>query len=194
MPEPFPPESSPSRVGFGADLASAEQALISQPSVPLVSLALVLFPGDTSHSGDHSAVANLVITAAPFAAMLFYAGWLGAERVFFQRRLEGKPVSLPHLLRLVKPFVSRFLVLGVFFGIVFLSSFFALSDILGMDITHLPDTAAQLPFSFQVWIAVLATVPDFSLTFVTPSLAYTTRPALRSVGIGFAMIGQTWRP
>jgi len=192
MPGPFPPESSPSRVGFGADVASAADALIRQPSVPLVSLALVLFPGDTSRSGDHSAVATLLITAATFTDMLFYAGWLGAEGVFFQRRLEGKPVSLPHLLRLVKPFVSRFLVLGVFFGIVFLSSFFALADILGMDITHLPDTAAQLPFSFQVWIAVLAIVTDFSLTFVTPALAYTTRSAVRSVGIGFAMIGQTW--
>src|SRR5882724_2160391 len=108
MPGPFPPESSPSRVGFGADLASAAQALISQPSVPLVSLALVLFPGDTSRSGDHSAVASLVITAATFAVMLFYVGWLGVERVFFQRHLEGKPVSLPHLLRLVKAFVGRF--------------------------------------------------------------------------------------
>src|SRR5947199_2861264 len=29
-------------------------------------------------------------------------------------------------------------------------------------------------------------------TFVTPALAYTTRSAVRSVGIGFAMIGQTW--
>src|SRR6266550_2091434 len=131
MPGSVPPESTPSRVGFSADLASAARALLSQPSVPLVSLALVLFPGDTSHSGDHSAVASLVITAATFAAMLFYAGWLGAERVFFQRHLEGKPVSLPHLLRLAKPFVSRFLVLGVFFGIVFLSSFFALADLLG---------------------------------------------------------------
>ena len=88
MGRPFPPESSPSRVGFGADLASAARALLSQPSVPLVSLALVLFPGDTSRSGDHSAVASLVITAATFAVMLFYVGWLGVERVFFQRHLE----------------------------------------------------------------------------------------------------------
>jgi len=29
-------------------------------------------------------------------------------------------------------------------------------------------------------------------TFVTPALAYTTRSAWRALGIGFAMIGQTW--
>ena len=189
---PFPPESTPSRVGFGADLASAAQALISQPSVPLVSLALVLFPGDTSRSGDHSAVASLVITAATFAAMLFYAGWLGAERVFFQRHLEGKPVSLPHLLRLVKAFVGRFFVLGVFFGVIVLTFFFALAGVLGIDIAHLPDTGAQFPLSFQVSFAALAIVMDLALTFVTPALAYTTRSVVRAWDIALAMIRQTW--
>src|SRR6266566_6777004 len=192
MPGPFPPESSPSRVGFGADVASAADALIRQPSVPLVSLALVLFPCDTSRSGDHSAVATLLITAATFTDMLFYAGWLGAERVFFQRRLEGKPVSLPHLLRLVKAFVGRFFKLGVLFGIVFIAFFFALASGLGIDIAHLPDTGAQFPLSFQVSFAALAIVMDFALTFVTPALAFTTRSAWRSLGIGFAMIRQTW--
>ena len=192
MPGSVPPESTPSRVGFSADLASAARALLSQPSVPLVSLALVLFPGDTSHSGDHSAVASLVITAATFAAMLFYAGWLGAERVFFQRHLEGKPVSLPHLLRLVKAFVGRFFKLGVLFGIVFIAFFFALASGLGIDIAHLPDTGAQCPLSFQVSFAALAIAIDFALTFVTPALAYTTRSVIRAWDTGLSMIGQTW--
>src|SRR2546425_9641376 len=192
MPEPFPPESSPSRVGFGADIASAAQALISQPSVPLVSLALVLFPGDTSRSGDHSAVASLVITAATFAVMLFYVGWLGAERVFFQRHLEGKPVSLPQLLRLVKAFVGRFFKLGVLFVIVLIAFFFALASGLGIDIAHLPDTGAQFPLSFQVSFAALAIAIDFALTFVTPALAYTTRSVIRAWDIGLSMIRQTW--
>src|SRR5438552_9904601 len=95
MGRPFPPESSPSRVGFGADVASAAQALIRHPSVPLVSLALVLFPGDTSRSGDHSAVASLVITAATFAVMLFYVGWLGAERVFAPERIAASRSLAP---------------------------------------------------------------------------------------------------
>src|SRR5881396_363316 len=192
MPGSVPPESTSSRVGFGADLASAARALLSQPSVPLVSLALVLFPGDTSRSGDHSAVASLVMTAATFAAMLFYSGWLGAERVFFQRHLEGKPVSLPHLLRLVKAFVGRFFVLGVFFGVIVLTFFFALAGVLGIDIAHLPDTGAQFPLSFQVSFAALAIAIDFALTFVTPALAYTTRSVIRAWDIGLSMIRQTW--
>jgi len=100
MGRPFPPESTPSRLGFGADLASAARALLSQPSVPLVSLAVTL-------------QFFFITNAVKLAVLLFLLGWYGAERVFFQRHLQGRSVSLPHLLRLVKPFMGRFLVLGV---------------------------------------------------------------------------------
>src|SRR5438093_698079 len=97
MPGPFPPDSSPSRVGFGADLASAARALLSQPSVPLVSLALMLLVCGDSRSGHDSDVRSVV----GIASMFFLAGWYGVERVFFQRHLQGRPVPLPHLLRLL---------------------------------------------------------------------------------------------
>src|SRR5207245_9756589 len=131
-------------------------------------------------SGDLSAVACLVVTLATVAVMLFYVGSPGAERLFFQRHLEGKPVSLPHLLRLVKAFVGRFFKLGVLFGIVFIAYFFALASGLGIDIAHLPDTGAQCPLSFQVSFAALAIAIDFARTFVTPALAYTTCSVLRA--------------
>jgi len=38
----------------------------------------------------------------------------------------------------------------------------------------------------------VAIAMDFALTFVTPALAFTTRSAWRAVGIGLAMIRQTW--
>src|SRR6059036_2763865 len=83
MPGPVPPESSPSRVGFGADLACAARALISQPSVPLVSLAVMLLVCGDSRSGHDSDVRSVVGSAS----MFFLAGWYGVERVFFQRLL-----------------------------------------------------------------------------------------------------------
>src|SRR5439155_1526210 len=117
MPGPLPPDSSPSRVGFGADLASAARALLSQPSVPLVSLALMLLPiaNVLTFSGHHS----LVFSLLGLAIMLFQLGWYGAERVFFQRRLQDEPVAVRHLLRLVGPFIGRFFAVGLPFGIVF---------------------------------------------------------------------------
>ena len=184
MPGPFPPESSPSRVGFGADLASAARALLSQPSVPLVSLALMLLVCGDSRSGHDSDVRSVV----GIASMFFLAGWYGVERVFFQRHLQGRPVPLPHLLRLVKPFLGRFLMLAFWFGITFLAVFFSLARVIGMDFLD-PD---PIPLSLQVDMAAVVIAMDFALTFVTPALAYTTRSAWRALGIGFAMIGQTW--
>src|SRR5947208_13075039 len=111
MPGPFPPESTPSRVGFGADLAWAARALIRQPSVPLVSVAGMLLLGALSTHRE-----LWIGDALWLALLLFLPGWCGAERVFFQRHLQGRPVLLPHFLRLVKPFLGRFLMLGFWCG------------------------------------------------------------------------------
>src|SRR5438046_1463846 len=185
MPGPVPPESSPSRVGFGADLACAARALISQPSVPLVSLAVMLLVCGDSRSGHDSDVRSVVRSAS----MFFLAGWYGVERVFFQRHLLGRPVLLPHLLRLVKPFLGRFLMLGFWFGITFLAVFFPLGRVMGIDFN---DSGAPVPLALGVGMAAVVVAMDFALTFVTPALAYTTRSAWRASGIGFAMIRQTW--
>jgi len=72
-----------------------------------------------------------------------------------------------------------------------LATFFdALDRVFGIAIpAHI---GANTPVPVKLIMAVLAIVTDFSLTFVTPALAYTTRSAVRAVRIGFAMIGQTW--
>jgi len=122
---PLPLESTSSRIGFGADLASAAQALISQPSVPLVSLAVWLLPGVIAWTfpGHHSLVLPLLGLAIMLATTFFQLGWCGAERVFFQRRLRDEPVAVRHLLGLVGPFIGRFFAVGLPFGIV-LSGFY----------------------------------------------------------------------
>jgi len=121
--------------------------------------------------------------------MFFLAGWYGVERVFFQRHLQGRPVPLPHLLRLVKPFLGRFLMLGFWFGITFLAVFFSLARVMGIDFN---DSGAPMPLSLQVGTLAVVIAMDFALTFVTPALAFTTRSAWRALGIGLAMIRQTW--
>ena len=100
---PFPPESTPSWVGFGADLASAARALVNQPSVPLVSLAVTLLVGALPTGRQFFFITD----AVNVAVFLFLLGWYGAERVFFQRHLEGRPVTLRHLVRLVPAFFTR---------------------------------------------------------------------------------------
>ncbi len=187
MGAPFPPESNSSQLGFGADLGSAARALVSQPSVPLVSLAAGLLPSLSilSTSKHHSGVLSF-INGLLDVVLFFQLGWYGAERVFFQRHFTGKPVTVRHLLRLVRPFMGRFFAAGLPFGIV-LSAFcvFIFS-------VHRPVKGLPLPGWFYLGAGLLGVAMDFALTFVTPALAYTTRSAVRALGLGFGMIRQTW--
>src|SRR5207247_7790634 len=116
-------------------------------SVSLVWLGLTLLLWCGSRSGHDSDVLSVVC----IASMFFLAGWYGVERVFFQRHLQGRPVPLPHLLRLVKPFLGRFLMLAFWFGITFLAVFFSLARVIGMDFLD-PD---PIPLSLQVDMAAV---------------------------------------
>ena len=177
-------EAQAQRAEFWTDLASAARALVSQLSVPLVSVAVMLFPGVLVLSPLHHSVALSVID---FASAIFLLGWYGAERVFFLRHLEGKPVTLRHLLELVKPFMGRFFAVGLLFGIVMLIPMRVVAAF-GLHRPH----GAPLSASFWVSFGVVLVIMDFALTFVTPALAYTTRSAVRALRIGFGMIRQTW--
>src|SRR6266446_5150119 len=177
-------EAQAQRAEFWTDLASAARALVSQPSVPLVSVAVMLFPGVLVLTPLHHSVALSVID---FASAIFLLGWYGAERVFFLRHLEGKPVTLRHLLELVKPFMGRFFAVGLLFGIVMLIPMRVVAAF-GLHRSH----GAPLSASFWVTFGVLLVSMDFALTIVTPALAYTTRSAVRALRIGLAMIRQTW--
>ena len=193
---PFPPESTPSRVGFRADLASAARALRSQPSVPLLSLApwllLDAFPDGRSSLPAQAWVVLVCEIGAETAFILFVPGWFGVERIFFQRHFEGRPVQLQYLLGLVKPFVGRFLALGVPFAIVVLTFVFTLGGLVGIIKFHDSGAPVTIPLSFMIPLATFFFIMDFLLTFVPPALAYTTRSVTAALKIGVGMIRETW--
>ncbi len=172
---------------FWTDLASAARALASQPSVPLLSIGATLVPAAVPSPGQHS-VWLAVAIPIQFLSLFFLLGWYGAQRVFFHRHLEGKPLTLRHLLRLVIPFAGRFIALGLLCGIVVAFFVFATVFAFGWRGLQAGQTPAWLPVTFGVVFVGM----DFALTFVTPALAYTTRSAVRALGIGFGMIRQTW--
>jgi hypothetical protein len=176
------------RAELWTDLASAARALVGQPAVPLVSIAAMLVPTAVPTSGQHSGVVSWVIALGSLALSFVLLGWYGAQRVFFQRHREGKPVTLRHLLRLVIPFAGRFIALGFLCGIVVAVLMFAAAFAFGWSELQAGETPAWLPVTFGVVFVGM----DFALTFVTPALAYTTHSAVRALGIGFGMIRQTW--
>src|SRR6266481_1647334 len=146
--------------GFGSDLLSAGLALIRQPSVPLLSLAPWLLldaspKGRSSlpHEPAQAWVVHVCEIGAETAFILFVPGWFGVERIFFQRHFEGSPVRLRHLLGLVKPFVGRFLALGVPFAIVVLTFVFALGGLVGSDTLRHSRAEMTIPLSFMLPLA-----------------------------------------
>jgi hypothetical protein len=170
-----------------ADLVWAARAVAASPAVLLVSLALMGEPALTSmidatfgHLG-----AKVLTVPLSLAFLVFNLGWFGSERIFFLHRLEGRPVTLRHLLRLVRPFCGRFAGLAFFVGAPIVGAIVLVEFAIKGD-----GGPAKL---WLYWIFGLVTVAvDFGLTFVTPALAYTTPSAAEAMSIGAAMIRETW--
>ena len=180
--EPF--DSRPATVGPIADLLAAARALVAQPTVALVSIGLWWFPilvAGTPRLPHH----KWALAIADLAVLLVFCGWAGAERIFFLRHFAGEPVTLRHLLYLVRPFMGRFLALGFLCGVAMVpwSVLVALTSGGGVK--------ALGPRS-RIGTIIFTIVLDFALTFVPAALAFTTRSVQRALRIGFAMIRQTW--
>ena len=179
-------DSKPAPIGFAADVSSAARALISQPTVALVPILLWWLPILTvSQISGHAGI-NPWLSVVYVAQVLFLCGWAGAERIFFLRQFEGKPITLRHLFALVEAFTGRFVVLGLVVGVAFVP--------FGVVAVILSGGGSPKAHPTQIRVAVTAFVVamDFALTFVPAALAFTTRSVRRALRIGFSMIRQTW--
>lgn len=169
---------------FVADLSSAASALLGQPGVALVSILLWSVPIVGASLGQGPKKPSLWVAIIEVAAVVFWLGWSGAERIFFLRYFEGKPVAVKHLLALVESFIGRFLSLALLCGVV-LGCVAGLASILGVG-------PKSHPVAFRAVTTVLVVAIDFALTFVPSALAFTTRSVTAALRIGFAMIRQSW--
>lgn len=183
--------------GMGADLAWAARQLLAQPSVLLVSIASMsasdVMQVIVSLYGDPKALplaVRALLGCLAFVPLCFAMGWYGAERIFFQRRLEARPVTVRHLLGLVKPFCGRFLSLLLLVGLPFT---LLGAPVLAMVVSIFgPFTHESGPTALYLVVGAMVVVVDFRLTFVTPALAYSTRSARRAWAIGGEVIRETW--
>jgi hypothetical protein len=161
---------------FVADLVWAARALGSQPTVALVSIAVWLLP----QFGPQDARGLLgFVFAVTTGAFTF--GWLGAERLFFLRRSEGRAATLPNLLSGARRYVGRFFRLACLVSVPFLVMRFFLGPYSRHATTE------------RIALVSFAVALDLALTFVTPALVFTTRSARQAIRIGWQMIRQTWR-
>jgi hypothetical protein len=169
---------------FLGDLSSAATALVRQPSVALVSILFWSAPIVAGALSAGSKRPSLWVTCFTGALGLFWFGWAGAERIFFLRQLQMKPVSLKHLIALVTSFLGRFFSLALLCGGA-LACMALLAVLVGVK-------PRSHPVAFRVCTISFVVALDFALTFVPSALAFSTRSAREALRIGFAMIRQSW--
>lgn len=172
---------------FVTDFVWAARAVLRQPSVALVSIALWCFPIVFTHiAPKRSSVMALVY----LVAVLFMLGWDGIERMFFLAHRDGKKVTLAQLLASVPFFVGRFVRLACLLGAVVFPLMLIIFVLAGRShpgASHAARVAAR-----RIELSTVVVPIDIALTFVTSALVFTTRSAWRALRIGLAMIRQTW--
>jgi hypothetical protein len=179
-------DSRPPSPGFAADVSAAARALVDQPTVALVPIVLWSLPALTGPHQSGSARVSPWFFAGAVALVLFLCGWAGAERIFFLRQFQGKPISLRHLLSLVNAFMGRFLALGAMLGVAFIPYCIVLTLVFRAGFGKVP------PAPFRITTTLFVVLTDLALTFIPAALAFTTRSVSRAIRIGLAMIRETW--
>ncbi|HTB56778.1 MAG TPA: hypothetical protein VLC06_02845 [Polyangia bacterium] len=170
---------------FVADISFAARALLRQPTVAIIPVLLWSLPTITN-----AALAGGAERSVPcflfvyLVGMLFSLGWMGAERIFFLRRLQKQSVTMGELLELATSFFGRFLALGLLFAFAFA---LWMSPLTMLCLVRRVDSRTH-----HLWLALFMAAMDFVLTFVPSALAFTTGSVRRALRIGFQMIRQTW--
>jgi hypothetical protein len=176
---------------FWTDLAKAWRACLAAPMLPILSVLLILpaeaqslFPS-ASEQGARQATELLSIPVA-----LFGVGWLGTQRIWYQRLFEGQTLSSAEVWRLSWKFFGRYLVLGLIFGIpIVLALVVVLAQVAARGG---PLHAFPTPIWWYPFVIAYGFLTDVLLTFVTSALAYSTNRVRVAWSIGTKMIRETW--
>jgi hypothetical protein len=173
-------------IGFVADVSMAAYAMVSQPTVVLVTVLFWSVPALNAANQSAGGHVNHWLLLASLATVLVMCGWAGVERVFFFSHFAGKPVTLRHLLSLVTAFMGRFVTLGLAIGAAFIPCMI----VLGMAVPG--SLGKERHGHLRVVVTIFGVAMDLALTFVPAALALTTRSVRRAIRIGLAMIRDTW--
>ena len=122
---------------------------------------------------------------------LFGIGWLGTQRIWYQRVFEGGGLNPAAVWRMSWAFFGRFLVLGLIVGI---PGFFVLFWLVAQIATGAVSTSHHFvrPIWWNPFWLGYGFVTDVALTFVTPALAFSTHRVREALSGGLKLITETW--
>jgi hypothetical protein len=160
--------------------------------LPLLTV-LLLLPGDVlglvprSEIGLVGAVELLSLLAA-----IFSIGFLGTQRIWFQRVFDGRVLTPMEAWTLTWGFFGRYMRLGLVVGIPAFAGFAWLAVYLANGAPRTETGQVILPAWWIPFWLIYGFVLDVLLTFVTPALAYTTKRVRKGLNIGISLIARTW--
>jgi hypothetical protein len=126
------------------------------------------------------------------AAEVYLVGFVGAQRVWFLRKLRGVPFHAREMWTLPWKFFGRFLCLDL------LGTAIALPVFIPLIFVTLPPAGTPsanptpIPTVFRIVLLVGSLLFDVMLTFVVPALALNVRSARASIRLGWTMTKRTW--
>jgi hypothetical protein len=187
LPVPHAQSGSPGKT-YRSDLKWSANTLRSSPYFVLVSVGLVaLF--DLSSRGviRPRAVAGLL----SFAIEVFLIGFVGAQRVWFLRKLQGARFEAREVWTVPWRFFGRFLCLAL------LGTLLVIPVVVPLTIAtaHNRTTTTrdvQLSNWVTVGVVIGAFLVDVALTFVVPALALNVRSVKMSIRLGWNVTKSTW--
>jgi len=180
---------------FVADFVWAGREVLRKPGVAVVSVLYWSGSAVFTPLMARQAKNPLALLVGAIVAMtisFFWMGWLGAERTFFRLRLEGKEVTLRHLLGGSPVFIGRFFALGLLAGMMAVPATGVAAGVAAALTASSIEALALRATVVNVIVVLVTVLVDFAFTFVTPALVFTTSSATKAIGIGFRMIRQTW--
>lgn len=173
---------------FVGDARRAFAAWRSAPLLPVfsVSVALALQASQAvAQTNIPEPRIGLLASLAWVGVLLFTAGFVGTERLWYAATFRGEPVRLRALWRTSWGFAPRYAWLGLLVWWPFL--------LLGFGLVAATAQGAPGAFAgFLVGTYAFLVVSDVLLTFATPALAYTTSDAAEALRIGVGMIRRHW--
>ena len=163
---------------FKGDLRASLRAWGSAPLLPVISVSLYL----------------AVYIPDPWwwlamPAVLFGVGWLGTERIWYLRIYRNEAITPDELPRLTRAFFGRFMRLGLLAILVWSPLF-----IVAFRNSRDPGQADNVFTTPAMWIAtaLLTVIFDFTLTFVTPALAFSTKRVRQALRLGLGVLRDNW--
>ena len=152
---------------FVRNLIASVRVWRRHPLLPLLSLLIWAFPVP-----DEPAFAWLVLPI-----LLFTVGWVGTERIWYLRAFRGHEISPGEVWKFTWAFFGRYLRVGFLVFIPFIPILV---------------TGYRDPSLFLLLCTLFAVPVDIALTFVTPTLAYSTNRVKVALRLGLRMVRSEW--